>query len=330
MLYLAALILLTVIAYFLTRNSFERSDNQRGSSLSALDSELKRLSLEFKELKAENSLLSGNVSETIALYNITKDISRQLDQNKIFSIFKERIHNYIKFNDCRLLENKEDLKKYKDYASIPLVIDKDTSAYLVASGIEEKDNERLQILAGQLLIMLRRSLLYRRIQELAIMDGLTQVFGRRHFLERLNEEVKRSKKFKHNLSFLMVDIDRFKSFNDRYGHLVGDAILREVSQVIRETVRQIDFVGRYGGEELSVALPETDKDQALLAAERIRHAVESRNIKVYDEELKVTISVGLSTFPDDANDSSPLIENADSALYRAKDAGRNRVCAFRK
>lgn len=330
MLYLAALILLTAIAYFLIRDSFERSSHQRRSILSVLDSELKLLSLKFKELKTENSLLASNVSETIALYNITKDISRQLDQDKIFSIFKERIHNYIKFKDCRFLKDKEDLKKYKGYTSIPLVIDQDSRVYLLANGLDEKDNERFQILAQQLLIMLRRSLLYKKIQELAIMDGLTQVFGRRHFLERLNEEVKRSKKFKHNLSFLMVDIDRFKSFNDRYGHLVGDAILREVSHVLRETVRQIDFVGRYGGEELSIALPETDKEQAVLAAERIRQAVESRNIKVYDEELKVTISVGLSTFPDDANDSVPLIENADSALYRAKNAGRNRVCAYRK
>jgi len=156
MLYLAALILLTAIAYFLIRDSFERSSHQRRSILSVLDSELKLLSLKFKELKTENSLLASNVSETIALYNITKDISRQLDQDKIFSIFKERIHNYIKFKDCRFLKDKEDLKKYKGYTSIPLVIDQDSRVYLLANGLDEKDNERFQILAQQLLIMLRR------------------------------------------------------------------------------------------------------------------------------------------------------------------------------
>ncbi|MBM3243495.1 MAG: GGDEF domain-containing protein, partial [Candidatus Omnitrophica bacterium] len=172
-------------------------------------------------------------------------------------------------------------------------------------------------------------LLYKKIQELAIMDGLTRVFCRRHFLERLNEEVKRSKKFKHSFSFLMVDIDKFKSFNDKYGHLVGDAILREVSKTIKETIRQIDFVGRYGGEELSIVLPETDKEQALLAAERLRYEIEKRKIKVYDEELKVTISVGISSFPADAGDSAAIVEAADCALYSAKRAGRNKVCAYR-
>ncbi|MBU1726122.1 MAG: GGDEF domain-containing protein, partial [Candidatus Omnitrophica bacterium] len=121
--------------------------------------------------------------------------------------------------------------------------------------------------------------------------------------------------------------DHFKEFNDNYGHLVGDAILRDVARVIKENIRQIDFMGRYGGEELSLALAETDRRQAHFAAERIRKAIEARRFRVYDEDLSVTISIGISTFKNDVKDTSALIEKADKALYQAKETGRNKVCA---
>ena len=124
----------------------------------------------------------------------------------------------------------------------------------------------------------------------------------------------------------MIDIDNFKQFNDRYGHLVGDAILRQVAKTISQAVRQIDFIGRYGGEEISVVLAETNKEQANFAAERIRQAITAQVIKVYDEELKVTASIGVSTFPDNALNMQNLIEMADQALYLAKETGKNKVC----
>ena len=126
----------------------------------------------------------------------------------------------------------------------------------------------------------------------------------------------------------MADIDTFKDFNDRYGHLVGDAILKEVARTVKENIRQVDAVGRFGGEEFIVILTETDKNGARFAAERIRQAVEDKRIKVYDEDLKVTISIGVSTFPEDAKDLDAVIDKADKALYRAKQGGRNRVTVF--
>ncbi|MGA2775549.1 MAG: GGDEF domain-containing protein [Candidatus Omnitrophota bacterium] len=157
-------------------------------------------------------------------------------------------------------------------------------------------------------------------------DGLTQIFSRRYFMDRFEEELKRSKRFKLELSFLMIDIDRFKEYNDRYGHLVGDAILREVSRSIKDNIRQVDFMGRYGGEELSIVLTDTDKEQARIAAERIRAAVDSESIHVYDENLRATVSIGISSFPDDALEVKSIIDKADKALYSAKQQGRNRVC----
>ncbi|MDD2688563.1 MAG: GGDEF domain-containing protein, partial [Candidatus Omnitrophica bacterium] len=167
-----------------------------------------------------------------------------------------------------------------------------------------------------------------RVQELTITDGLTQVFNRRHFLDRCNEELERSKKLRYCFSFLIVDLDYFKKYNDHYGHLVGDVILREVTKEIKENIRQVDFMGRYGGEELSIVLTETDKEKAGFAAERIRQAIESKSIRAYDEDLKITVSIGLATFPDDSPDIQGLIERGDEALYIAKEAGRNQVRVF--
>jgi diguanylate cyclase (GGDEF)-like protein len=200
----------------------------------------------------------------------------------------------------------------------------------VASDVAALDTEKFYILAQQFLVGVKRAILYKKIQELAITDSLTQVFSRRYFLERFAEELERSKKFRFKFSFLMLDIDRFKDYNDRLGHLVGDAILKEIARLVKENIRQVDFMGRYGGEELCAVLTETGREEALAAAERIRLAVASGKIRAYDEELQATISIGVATFPDDSLDAKEIIERADKALYRAKEAGRNMVCQAEK
>jgi len=330
MFYLAALVLLTIFSFFMLKTLLIKANPKQEGEFKVIESAYQDLYSKNQKLREGNSLLEEKVAQTLGLYNISKDMSKKLDEKKIFQIFKERIKDYVKIGDCSFLDKKADLKRFEGYINFPLVINNEVSGYLIANNLAENDKSRFQILAQQFLIMVKRAFLYKNIQELAIMDGLTQVFSRRHLLERFEEELKRSRKFKHNFSFLMVDIDKFKSFNDKYGHLVGDAILREVSRSVKDNVRQIDFVGRYGGEELSIVLPETDKAQAMLAAQRIRRAIELKMIKVYDEELKVTVSVGISTFPDDADSSNLLVEAADKALYLAKKEGRNRVCAYRR
>lgn len=330
MFYLSFLVILILVAYFLAHRFVVKSGFKKKAGLNKLKAECDNFNLKIQGLKEDNSALEGKVAQILGLYNISKEMSKELDENDIFNIFKKRVNDYIKIGDCHFLGKEVDLMQYKDYVNYPLMINNEIAGYLVASDIAEKDKDRFQILAQQFLIMIKRAFLYKNIQELAIMDGLTQVFSRRHFLERFKEELKRSRKFKHSFSFLMIDIDKFKKINDKYGHLVGDAILREVSRAVKDNVRQIDFVGRYGGEELSVVLPETDKEQAILAAERIRQAIESKEIKVYDEALKITVSIGLATFSEDAEESNLIIEAADKALYLAKKEGRNKVCAYRE
>lgn len=290
--------------------------------------EYERLEKVNQSLKNDNRVLEEGAESTIALYDITKDICKSLDDQKVFATFKEKINRYIRVNDCKLLGPQEDISKYQDYTILPLDLYKKTIGFLAAKGIRVQDTDKFHILSQQFLLGLKRALLYKEVQELTITDTLTQVFTRRYFMERFNEEIQRAKKFKHKFSFLMIDVDRFKEFNDHYGHLVGDAILREVSKAVKESIRQIDLIGRYGGEEISIVLSETDKDQARFAAERIRRSIESRHIKAYDEELRATVSIGIATFPTDANDGKPLIEKADQALYLAKEAGRNRICLY--
>jgi diguanylate cyclase (GGDEF)-like protein len=271
--------------------------------------------------------LNKRLDDTLALYELTKDICKSLDEQKVFTIFNKNLKKHIGIGDCRYIKGSSDLIKYKNYMILPLILEGDQIAgYLAADRVPETDKEKFGILTQQLLIGLRRALLYQKVQGLTITDVLTGVYCRRYFLERFNEELKRSKKNKLCLTFLMIDIDNFKQFNDRYGHLVGDAILRQVSKTISLAVRQIDFIGRYGGEEISVVLAETHREQANYAAERIRQAVAAQAIKVYDEELQVTISIGVSTFPDNALNMQNLIEMADQALYLAKETGKNKIC----
>ncbi|MFA7283574.1 MAG: GGDEF domain-containing protein, partial [Candidatus Omnitrophota bacterium] len=265
--------------------------------------------------------------DILALYELTKDVCLSLDEEKVFSIFNKNLKRYISIGDCRYIKSSADLIKYEGYLILPLKLEGDKIAgYLAVDRIIEEDKVKFGILVQQFMIALRRALLYQKVQGLTITDMLTGIYCRRYFLERFNEELKRSKKNKLALTFLMIDIDNFKHFNDRYGHLVGDAILRQVSRTVREAVRQIDFIGRYGGEEISVVLAETGKEQANFAAERIRQAIAGQVIKVYDEQLKVTVSIGVSTFPDNSSNMKGLIEMADQALYLAKETGKNKVC----
>lgn len=322
------LLALLILLYFLLKKILDTALILKKENLKALKNEYEDLVNQNNKVKAGNSGLGQFAEEITALYDITKDMCKTLDEDRIFAIFKGSIDKYVKVKECRFLKFGADFVADKDDTVLTLAINNKKIGHLITSGISGKDKEKFQILAQQFSLSLKRALLYQKVQEITITDSLTQVFTRRHFLEKFYEELERSKKFNHNLTFLMIDIDHFKDFNDHYGHLVGDAIIREVSKAIKENIRQVDFMGRYGGEELSVILTETDKEQAFLAAERIRKAIESGEFSVYDEKLRVTISIGAATFAQDSADAKMLIEKADQALYMAKESGRNKTCIY--
>ena len=327
--------------FLLLQDFFTGRISKKTSQLNNLLAESAKRAKDKLIFDKENVLLNKRLTQTIELYEVTKDICKSLEEEKVFKIFRENLKKYIGVHDCQYIKDNADLIKYKDYTifplasmeSQPMALAKESQTmalqpvgYLAFDRVLEEDRDKLLILAQQFLIGLRRAIFYQKVSDLTITDTLTQVYSRRYFLERFNEELRRSKKNKMRLSFLMIDIDNFKQYNDRYGHLVGDAILRQVSKIIRETVRQIDFIGRYGGEELCIVLAETDREQTNFAAERIRQRIAQAVFKAYDEELKVTVSIGVSTFPDNANHMQDLIEMADQALYLAKETGKNKVC----
>jgi len=225
------------------------------------------------------------------------------------------------------LELKSDLKTL---ALVPIGMETSAPLVFIGENFSEDDFSKLLILCRQLSMEVQRVSLYEKVQELAITDGLTRLLARRRFLERMREELERSLRYGLEISMLMLDIDHFKDYNDRYGHLVGDVVLRETASIIKNSLSGIDLAGRYGGEEFCVILPETNKKGALQVAERIRWAVENHSFAAYDEVTNVTLSIGVSTFPDDGMLMEELINNADKALYKAKETGRNRICDYAK
>lgn len=183
----------------------------------------------------------------------------------------------------------------------------------------------LDTIANLVSFALSNALLYEQTQDLAIRDSLTGIYVRRYFFERLKEEHRRALMTNRPLSVLMCDLDFFKSCNDRYGHSVGDLMLQKFSQIIKEAAGS-GIVGRYGGEEFIVLLPETKLEEAAQVAESIREQFESSALLIRRERIQMTVSIGVASMPDDALDHEQLIQKADERLYYAKQTGRNKVC----
>lgn len=192
----------------------------------------------------------------------------------------------------------------------------------------DSQSERiLTVLASQAAIAIKNAQLYETTQQLAITDGLTGVYNRRYFQRQLESEFRRAPRFGYPIALILLDCDYFKRFNDTHGHLLGDQVLRSLAQVLRETVRETDVVARYGGEEFAVILPETNAEQAVEVADRIRQNVARRPFWGRGQTpVAVTVSIGVASRL--AADTKPedLIDLADSALYQAKETGRDRIC----
>lgn len=186
--------------------------------------------------------------------------------------------------------------------------------------------DRLQVLGNQSSLSLQNAILHGELERLSVTDRLTELYNHGYFHQRLDEEFKRSARFGHPMSLIMLDIDDFKAFNDNFGHIQGDQVLKGLSEVIRRNLREMDIAARYGGEEFVVVLPETDGEGAVMVAERVRSEMdELRWWPSAEESVGRTVSIGVASFPRNANTALRLLEAADAAMYRAKRAGKNRV-----
>ena len=195
------------------------------------------------------------------------------------------------------------------------------------SAFTEEEREMFAYLAGQAAVSIENVELHETISRQAVTDELTGLVNVRRFQEQLDQEIDRSDRFGTPLSLVMIDIDNFKSVNDTYGHQQGDLVLIEVARTLRRLSRDVDVPARYGGEEMSVVLPQTDLVGAEQQAERMRAALEAMEIKRLDGQglLPITASFGVASYPTQAREKESLIAAADAALYRAKRGGKNRV-----
>jgi len=192
-----------------------------------------------------------------------------------------------------------------------------------------RDLSRVRALANQAAATIANVRSHQDVYNQAVTDSLTGLYNRRHMQAALLDERRRAQRYGHPLSVIMLDVDGFKGYNDTYGHVQGDVLLRMLADLLRENVRSVDSVGRFGGEEFIVVMPETPATEAHYTAERLRTAVETTIFPGFaeDPDLVVfkTISLGVATFPEDTDDTQELVTLADNALYRAKRGGRNQT-----
>jgi diguanylate cyclase (GGDEF)-like protein len=188
--------------------------------------------------------------------------------------------------------------------------------------------ELLSIYAGQAALALKNAELFSKIQQLAILDDLTGVFNRRHFFELGEREFHRAQRYDRPLSVVMFDLDHFKRVNDTYGHAVGDQVLRVVAEYCKSNIREVDILGRYGGDEFTIILPEVDSEEACEISERIRNCIASTPIKTEAGQINITISMGTASLCSEMPNLTKLINYADSAMYEAKSKGQNFACVY--
>jgi diguanylate cyclase (GGDEF)-like protein len=238
--------------------------------------------------------------------------------------------------DPRINQKNKPRYKTKSFLSIPLKIEDRLVGVLNISDkisgevFNENDLRLIQSFATNASIAIERNMLYKKneeLKELSVTDPLTGMLNRRYLNARLNEEIARFNRYKYPFSLLMVDVDEFKKYNDTFGHIAGDKVLKIIAHTIQQSLRSIDKAARFGGDEFVLILPQTPKVDAINIANRIKENVEKIH---FPEEEKIppaelTVSIGLTAFPDDASSAAELLEKTDQALYLAKKGGKNRL-----
>ncbi len=213
------------------------------------------------------------------------------------------------------------------FLSIPMVVQGELIGVLnlahSSNGVFSEDHVRLlTLMAAQAAAILQRVLMYEEMAKLAITDDLTGLGNRRHFLDRLADETRRAQRYGQCYSILFIDIDNFKTINDTWGHSLGDRILADLGKLLKRWGRSSDVIARYGGEEFLALLPMTDAGQAERAADRLRLLVQDHS---FPRRKRLTVSLGIASFPGDGDSPQAILKRADIALYAAKRAGRNQT-----
>ena len=259
------------------------------------------------------------------------DIFDQFVVKTLHPLLVEDVHTDFRFDLDKM--DGEDKRAIRSLISTPMIVGEKTLGILrvdsaIASQFTTDDLRFLRTISDLTSVAIENAQLYERLETMAIKDGLTGLYLRRHMLERLGEEISREMRRGQELSFLMLDLDNFKQYNDTFGHMAGDIVLKTIAQILEEHFNHPgELACRYGGEEFCVLLPDCSRTKALSLANELRKKIEAREIILRRQRTHVTVSVGVSSFPKDAQGKDELIFKADEALYQAKESGRNKVCA---
>jgi diguanylate cyclase (GGDEF)-like protein len=286
-----------------------------------------------------------SVSQSTVVHLLTSFWKREMARTKL-SLLNIRDSNYpiTIFNDGV----KDELSPYNNSCTLTTSISIFgeeigfiSTYHSINTDIEEDDESSFYILPPLVAPALYRGYLEKKSRHLAQTDGLTGVANRRSFHEQLNKEIMRAIRNNTTISFLMMDIDFFKKINDTYGHMIGDDVLKKLVKTTEKIIRVYDFFARFGGEEFTIVLPDTDIKGANALAERIREAIEKASVSINNEErINFTVSIGVSSYCGVETNlsagcdtpikqiSETLIKNSDTAMYSAKQNGRNRIYYF--
>ncbi len=288
--------------------------------------QLEKLAEVRRDADADLAVMGERLAQTVRIYEAARDVCATLEEQELWKRFCDNLKVIAPYTGCVLTDEPEGVSAVCGQETVFALGDKEGwLGSIHIRGMSVQDYPHAMILVRQFARGLRRARLYHAVQELAVTDSLTGTATRRYASERIDEEVARARAYGISLTFMMIDIDDFKAVNDMHGHLVGDSILCEVARRVRHEIREVDMIGRYGGEEFMVLAPQTGREGAGILAERIRRGVAEQPVRAYDETLQVSISVGVAIFPQDADTAQALIEAADKALYAAKAGGKNCV-----
>ncbi len=260
---------------------------------------------------------------------------------------KDIFVDYVKTNKIPLLitdmadDKRFTSEEYKEISSVivmPIEVEGSYWGYIEGISViknvkfNDSDLRLLSVLSNILGIILYNTSLFHKISSLAITDGLTGLYTRSYFSERLQEEIERAKSNNLSMAVAMLDIDHFKEVNDKYGHIAGDMLLRQIADILRKRFREIDIIARYGGEEFTIFISQTNAESGFARLEEIRKNIENTKFFMPVEsyhpiQIRKTISIGLTELKNEST-TEELIKKADLALYKAKNTGRNKTCIY--
>ncbi|MEW6535187.1 MAG: GGDEF domain-containing protein [Candidatus Auribacterota bacterium] len=315
-------------------------------------------------LETDRQTLEQGYASSLQMFDLIKLINKEMDFKAIFSIFSGRLIEKCQCSQCGMLMFSHGYKTVIESHAVPedSVISADIRAAAVQNhpadisepyriykpgintlfyyfppvtgktpvlaviNITPETTDELQSIIHPLFMELKKSLLYEKIRHESIRDGLTGLYQRRYCMANLEDELERAKSKKLASSILILDIDDFKTYNDTYGHLAGDFILRQMADILSSIARSTDFAGRIGGEEFIVFLHDTEIKGAVSFAERLRKTIEEHIFAIHRLNLRITVSIGIANTVDANCQLDTFLAIADANLYRAKKEGKNRVC----